>query len=154
LATGSTYPFPAKADSDVTADALRSYRRAHDAVASAARVLLVGAGAVGIELAGEIASRWPGKHVTLVDSSTDVMAGDFRSERRAELRRQLQARGVELRLGDPLDALPATAPATLEAVAVRTASGAELAADMWFRCFGVEPVSDYLRGGLEHARRP
>ena len=36
LATGSTYPFPAKSDHPVTADAHEQYRAAHEALAAAA----------------------------------------------------------------------------------------------------------------------
>jgi hypothetical protein len=35
-----------------------------------------------------------------------------------------------------------------------TQSGAELTADIWFRCYGVAPASDYLAGVLAAARRP
>ena len=42
-------------------------RGTHAALAAAGRVLLLGAGPVGIELAGEIKAVWPGKQVTLVD---------------------------------------------------------------------------------------
>jgi NADH dehydrogenase FAD-containing subunit len=59
-----------------------------------------------------------------------------------------------LQLGDPLLALPPTEPGTLGEFSVRTVSGTEISADMWFRCFGVAPVTDYLCGGLEQARRP
>ena len=63
------------------------------------RVLLVGAGPVGIELAGEILSKWPDKHVTLLDLADDVLGGNFRPDLRAELRQQLVDLGVELVLG-------------------------------------------------------
>ena len=29
-----------------------------------------------------------------------------------------------------------------------------MTADIWFRCYGVSPASDYLAGGLAAARRP
>ena len=54
LASGSRYPFPAKSDADATHDAIDKFAGAHDRLEQADRVLLVGAGAVGIELAGEI----------------------------------------------------------------------------------------------------
>src|SRR6266550_750950 len=54
LATGSTYPFPAKSNAHDAEDAIDNYRAAYDELTHAKRVLLVGAGAVGIELAGEI----------------------------------------------------------------------------------------------------
>src|ERR1022692_1878521 len=48
LATGSAYPFPAKSDVDGAADAHAKVRAAHAALSAAQRVLLVGAGPVGI----------------------------------------------------------------------------------------------------------
>ena len=83
LATGSSYPFPAKSDVDRTVDAHEKTLGTHAALAAAARVLLVGAGAVGIELAGEIKAVWPSKQVTLVDVADDVLGGPFRPELKA-----------------------------------------------------------------------
>src|SRR6266566_1860558 len=37
---------------------------------------------------------------------------------------------------------------------VTTRAGDEVTADIWFRCYGVVPASDYLAGGLAAARRP
>ena len=51
--------------------------------------LLLGAGPVGVELAGEIHAAWPDKAVTIVDVADDVLGGRFSGELRAELRRQL-----------------------------------------------------------------
>jgi apoptosis-inducing factor 2 len=154
LATGSAYPFPAKSDVDDAAAAHARVRAAHAGLAAATRVLLIGAGPVGIELAGEIKAVWPGKHVTLLDVADDVLGERFRPELKAELRRQLAAIGVELMLASPLRAAPLTTPGELRAFTVVTEPGAEITADIWFRCYGVRPVSDYLVGDLAAARRP
>ncbi len=153
LATGSSYPFPAKSDIDRTADAHEKTLGTHAALAAAARVLLVGAGAVGIELAGEIKAVWPSKRVALADVASDVLGGPFRADLRAELRRQLDALGVQVLLGSPLRAAPPTEPGELRTFTVATEAGTEVTADIWFRCYGVSPVSDYLAGGLAAARR-
>ncbi len=153
LATGSSYPFPAKSDTDRTVDAHEQTLGTHAALAAAARVLLVGAGAVGIELAGEIKAVWPSKRVTLVDVADDVLGGPFRADLKAELRRQLAALGVQVLLGSPLRAAPPTEPGELRTFTVATEAGTEVTADIWFRCYGVSPVSDYLAGGLAAARR-
>ena len=121
--------------------------------AAAQRVLLLGAGPVGIELAGEIKAAWPGKHVTLLDVADDVLGARFRPDLKAELRRQLTGIGVELLLASPLREGPPTAPGELRAFTVGTESGTEVTADIWFRCYGVTPVSDYLAGDLAGARR-
>ncbi len=153
LATGSAYPFPAKSDVDTTAAAHDKVRAAHAALTAAPRVLLVGAGPVGIELAGEIKAVWPDKHVTLLDVADDVLGARFRPELKAELRRQLSDIGVELLLASPLLESPPTAPGQLQTFTARTESGVDVTADIWFRCYGVTPVSDYLAGDLARARR-
>ena len=153
LATGSGYPFPAKSDVLSTEAAHRKVRSTHAALAAADRVLLLGAGPVGIELAGEIKTVWPGKQVTLVDVASDVLGERYRQDLKAELRRQLTDLGAELLLGSPLRADPPTAPGELRTFAVTTQAGVEVTADIWFRCHGVAPASDYLAGGLATARR-
>ena len=154
LATGSAYPFPAKSDLDSAAASHDQVRAAHAALSAAQRVLLIGAGPVGIELAGEIKSVWPGKHVTLLDVADDVLGARFRSDLKAELRRQLGDLGVELLLSSPLREGPPTPPGELRTFTVVTQAGTEVTADIWFRCYGVVPASDYLVGGLAGARRP
>jgi apoptosis-inducing factor 2 len=154
LATGSAYPFPAKSDLDSAAASHDKVRAAHAALSAAQRVLLLGAGPVGIELAGEIKSVWPGKHVTLLDMADDVLGARFRPELKAEIRRQLGDIGVELLLSSPLRQGPPTAPGELRTFTVVTQAGTEVTADIWFRCYGVVPASDYLVGGLATARRP
>ena len=154
LATGSQYPFPANSDVDVTADAHDKFRAAHAALDAAGRVLLVGAGAVGIELAGEIKAVWPGKEVTLLDAAAELLGARYRDDLKAELRRQLTGIGVRVLLSSPLQSLPPTEPGVPGEFTVQTEAGASLTADVWFRCFGVSPVSDYLAGELAGARQP
>jgi NADH dehydrogenase FAD-containing subunit len=154
LATGSVYPFPAKTGLDRAAASHDQVRAANAALSAAQRVLLLGAGPVGIELAGEIKSAWPGKHVTLLDVADDVLGARFRPDLKAELRRQLSDIGVELLLSSPLRESPPTAPGELRTFTVVTQAGAELTADIWFLCYGVVPASDYLVGDLASARRP
>ncbi|MEV4617267.1 FAD-dependent oxidoreductase [Asanoa sp. NPDC049573] len=151
LATGSAYPFPAKAADSDQHRAKAQLRAAHDALSGADRALIVGAGPSGLELAGEIKAYFPDKEVTVVDVNPDILHGPFDQELREELRRQLDKMGVRLVLGSPLHALPDVAPATPAAVEVTTESGETVQADIWFRAFGVRPATDYLRGALAAA---
>jgi NADH dehydrogenase FAD-containing subunit len=154
LASGSEYPFPAKSDVDDTHDAIEKYAAARAHLVDANCALLIGAGAVGIELAGEIRSAWPDKPVILLDSAPDVLGDSYRPDLKAELRAQLEEIGVELVLGEALRALPPTAETELGPFTVTTETGREITADIWFRCFGVSPVSDYLDHELATARDP
>jgi apoptosis-inducing factor 2 len=153
LATGSSYPFPAKTEEPDVASARSRFRAAHEALLAADRALIVGAGPAGLELAGEIKAFFPDKQVTIADVSDDILSGPYDQALRDELRRQLAALGVELRLGVALTELPSAPPATLAPIAIATADGGELVADIWFRAFGVRPHSEYLTGGSLDDRR-
>jgi NADH dehydrogenase FAD-containing subunit len=153
LATGSAYPFPAKTEEPDIASARARHRGAHEALLAADRALIVGAGPAGLELAGEIKAFFPDKHVTIADVSEDILVGPYDQVLRDELRRQLDELGVELRLGAALTELPSAPPATLAPIAIATADGRELVADIWFRAFGVRAHSQYLEGGTLEDRR-
>jgi apoptosis-inducing factor 2 len=152
LATGSSYPFPGKSGTKDAREAAARFRDGYEALSGAERVLLLGAGSVGIELAGEIAAVWSTKQVTIVDIVGDLLGGRFKPELRRELHRQLEQHGVKLVLGSPLREPPPTLPGVLGTFTVSTEADTEITADLWFRCYGVTPQSDYLRGDLATAR--
>lgn len=152
LATGSTYPFPAKSPADDTETALKAYETVQAALAAASRILLLGAGPVGLEMAGEITSKWPDKSVVIIDVADRILTGGYRDELRDALAAQLANRRVEVLLGSPLVADPAPQPGVLEPFTVMTAAGTRIDADLWLRCHGVHPVTDYLSDELAHAR--
>jgi apoptosis-inducing factor 2 len=154
LATGSAYPFPAKIDIEDATVARAKIRATHEALAEAGRIVLLGAGAVGLEFAGEIKSTWPEKSVTIVDPSDDVLSGAFPDEFRIELRRQLDALGVEVLLGTSLLEQPPSDPGVAKTFTATTRAGTQVPTDIWFRCFGLAPVTDYLAAELSDARRP
>ena len=143
LATGSGYPYPAKPHDTSTSIAaqLDDLRSTHRDLAAAGRVLILGAGPVGLELAGEIKEVWPDKHVVIVDRAGQLLPG-FLPEVRADLHRQLAELGVELRLDTGLTALPADGPCK-----VHTDRGDQLEADIWFQAFGVRLNTGYLTDG-------
>lgn len=154
LATGSSYPYPAKPETDDSAVARARHAATRTALAAAERVLLLGAGPVGLELAGEITERWPGRQVVLVDPADDVLGGRYLPQLRDALREQLTALGVELVLGSALASPPPVPSGEHAPFTVHTLAGVRIEADLWFRCYGVSPLSDMLQGALAAARRP
>src|SRR4051812_1819940 len=148
LATGSSYPYPAKPNPASTgiAQQLDDLRQTHKELAGADRVLILGAGPVGLELAGEIKEVWPDKYVVIVDRGAQVLPG-FLPEVRDDLRRQLDDLGIALRLGTGLIAEPPVPPSLAGPLTVTTDKGDEIVADIWFRAFGVQINTDYLADG-------
>ena len=152
LATGSAYPFPGKTGQLDVARVRARYRAAHRALASAERALILGAGPVGLELAGEIKASFPGTRVTIADTAGAILAGPYPGELREELRNQLRELGIELRLGIAPATLPSPPPAARGLIQIGTGDGEDLAADIWFRAFGARPNTGYL-GGPPGGRR-
>lgn len=148
LATGSSYPYPAKPDPASTSisEQLEDLRQTHKELVDTNHVLILGAGPVGLELAGEIKEVWPDKHVTIVDRAGQVLPG-FLPEVQEALRRQLDELGIDLRLDTGLTTEPPVAPGLAGRFAVTTDKGDEIVADIWFRAFGVRINTDYLADG-------
>jgi NADH dehydrogenase FAD-containing subunit len=152
LATGTAYPFPAKfVESDAWVARAR-LARLREALKAADRALLVGAGPVGLELAGELTAAFPSLGITIVDRADDVLTtGDYSPELRRSIRSQLAARGVVFELGSPLGSLPPHDVGVLGPFTVETTAGRSVDAQIWFRCYGNLPVTDYLGGALRAA---
>ncbi|PKW15387.1 NAD(P)/FAD-dependent oxidoreductase [Saccharopolyspora spinosa] len=153
LATGSSYAYPAKPSSDSIGEALDDLRRTHEELLQANEVLILGAGPVGLELAGEIKEVWPEKHVTIADPAEELLPG-FTPEVVHDLRGQLDALGVEVRLGTGLAAPPSTEAGRAGAFTATTTDGDEITADIWFRAYGTSTNSDYLADGKLTIRTP
>jgi NADH dehydrogenase FAD-containing subunit len=116
--------------------------------------MLLGAGPVGLELAGEIAAVWPDKHIVLVDLADQILPGPYDQRLRDELNRQLDNLAVERVLGNPLTQLPDTPAGEARTFTVATTTGTRIDADIWFRCHGTTPATGYLADELAAARTP
>jgi apoptosis-inducing factor 2 len=148
LATGSCYAYPARPrrmDSSAAA-ALSDLRETHDQLARADRVLIVGAGPVGLELAGEIREVWPRKQVVIVEKNDEILRG-FLPEVGEQLRRQLIDLRIDLRLGTGLTNLPPVPEGRCGAFVVATEKGDDIGADIWFRSFGSRVNTGFLADG-------
>ncbi|KAI8318970.1 FAD/NAD(P)-binding domain-containing protein, partial [Martensiomyces pterosporus] len=77
LATGTTSSLPAKLQGSTTEDAAACLHKVHDAVKEAKSILIIGGGAVGVESAGEIATNYPDKKVTLVHAADRLLPANF-----------------------------------------------------------------------------
>ena len=138
LASGSTYAGPIKPSSAEPTRALRRNTIAAEARALAAvrSVLIVGAGAVGVELAAEILERFRDKRVTLVDKAPTVLA-QFGKATVEYCTDWLLAHGCDLRLGIDL--------ASIDEHGCTAASGARIDAERVYTCVGAKPASARLR---------
>ena len=104
VATGSRYASPFKPQGDATQAFADELRAVHAHLESMDTIAIVGGGAVGVELAGEISTAYPGKAVTLVAGSSSLMPG-YSGKLAEALAAQLRGKGVSLRLNTRVDTL-------------------------------------------------
>ena len=142
VATGSGYALPFKPAGDDLADFRAASLAAHEAVKAARSIAIVGAGPVGVELAGEIASAMPGKTVTLV-CSTPTLFPDYPPALGRRLQKDLKRLGVGLRLG--VRALGPTSADRPGPGPVKLSDGSTLEADLAFQVTGARADADLLR---------
>jgi NADH dehydrogenase FAD-containing subunit len=143
VATGSTYAQPFKPSHDETASFRSAVQNAHAAVMEAKSIAIVGAGAVGTELAGEIASGLSGRKVSLI-SSTPTLFPAFAPGLGKRLMAELRALGVDLVSGASAQGL-----ADVEGPSrgtLRLSNGAALDFDLIFPAIGARPVNALLDG--------
>jgi apoptosis-inducing factor 2 len=145
LATGSRFSGPfIRSSSGSIQERKASFYRLEASLASARRILIVGGGPVGVEMAGEIVETWPGRSVTIVQSGARILAetGGSASAHAAQF---LTGRGVTLLTGERIATPLPRNGYTAEAGEVRTASGKHIAYDVMLCCIGGRPNTDYLR---------
>jgi NADH dehydrogenase FAD-containing subunit len=148
LATGSSHSYPAHPREQFTsaAAAAADLRATNDQLALADRVLVLGAGPVGLELSGEIREAWPHKVIVVIDPRAELLPG-FLPAVREDLRRQLAELRIDVRLGTRLVSQPPGEPAIASSFTIETMSGDSITADIWFRSFGARLNTSYLDDG-------
>ena len=147
LATGSTYPFPAKHITAQSAIAKHRLRELRAGLGSAEKAVLVGGGTVGLELAGELREAFPDMQIEIIEAADDILASPgYTPEFRKTIKDQVEQLGVKVTTGAKLAFLPPTPAGTLGRFEVETTGGEPVTGDVWFQCYGATPVTGYLRG--------
>ena len=136
LATGSSYAAPFKPAGDSIDDFRKASADVSAKLAAAKSVVIVGAGAVGTELAGEIAAAQPDKDVTLVSADTALFPM-YPAKLGAQLKRKLERAGVTVLLGQRAENLQHMDKPY--AGSVRLTDGRVIEADLVFPVIGSRP---------------
>lgn len=141
VATGSSNGAAFKAG----AGSLEAFKQAsaelHDQIQKAAKIAIVGAGAVGVELAGEIAFAHPDKDIALI-SSDPTLFPTFPSKVGKQVLEKLKASGVEVYLGKRAQNLSQTHQAFAGPLTLQ--DGQNLDVDLVIPAIGSHPVTDLL----------
>jgi len=106
-------------------------------------ILLVGAGAVGLELAGELRDEYPTKKITIVHSHTLVLNPTYPVKFRKMVGAQFKARNIELILNDVVESFPES-----DSGEIGLKSGQKINAGLIVRTSGPRPNTEFLASSL------
>jgi NADH dehydrogenase FAD-containing subunit len=156
LATGSNYDGDlVKPVSGGLGERLQHFTSVHKHLESAGRVLIVGGGPVGIELAGEIIESFREKHVTVIEAGPHILPVTSEKPRRwaAEF---LQRHGAKLLTGERVVEPAAIPPGNVDARGGQavTDAGTRIDYDMGFWCVGLKPDASYMNPHFPEALDP
>jgi NADH dehydrogenase FAD-containing subunit len=104
IATGSSYAFPGKIAETQGSKAIGLYNNLQEKIQQAQKILIVGGGPVGVELAGEIATDFPEKDITLVHSQPTLLQPKvFQDKMYTRLKEKLEKFNIKIILNDTIE---------------------------------------------------
>jgi len=143
VAVGSLGPAPAKSKQTTIDGLLGEYKEIGQQIAKAAKIVVVGGGPVGIELAGEIRDRYPGADITLVSAREKLAADKFSEKFQASMRDILAKMKIKVTVGKAVNLGDLELNVVKEQV-VQLSSGDSIEADLVISCIGLPPNKDSI----------
>ncbi|XP_051897496.1 ferroptosis suppressor protein 1-like [Pristis pectinata] len=140
LGTGSSGPFPGKFSEPVTMEnAIQMYEDLVVKVRAAPRIVVVGGGSAGVEMAAELKTDYPDKEVTLIHSKIPLADDQLLPSVRQGLKEILLRKGVQLELGQKVTNLHELVLNEMQPdMKILTDKGLEITADMVICCTGIK----------------
>ncbi|KAJ2467974.1 hypothetical protein GGI03_001268 [Coemansia sp. RSA 2337] len=145
LATGSRNKLPANLRSQSIAEAQEEAARMFDNIAQAQSILIVGGGAVGVEMAGEIGHAYPSKTVTLVHSAGRLLPLNFKPALSDGVVSKLKRVGVTVYLNEKVSIPTGTTfDCSIRPLTLYGASGREYTSDLQILATGTQLHTEYM----------
>lgn len=146
IATGSSQLAPIKPDPVNYARPIveNQFHILQTEIEKAENILVLGGGPVGVEVAAEIANKYPNKQVTIVDARNELIAGNkLTSKFRTNLSNGLQKLGIRVILGERVT--ERFTGNNFKKKTVVTDKGTNIESDIQLLCLGFQPQSDLVR---------
>ncbi|KAI5294171.1 hypothetical protein KEM52_004559 [Ascosphaera acerosa] len=142
IATGTQLAAPSNMPANDKKSGVEYLQSHQQAVAKAQDIVIVGGGAVGVQMATDIKEWFPSKEVTVVQSRARVMP-NFHPQLHELVKRRFDELGVRLITGARVN-VPSTVPNDGSAFQVSLTTGETLRTDLLIRATGQKPNTQLL----------
>lgn len=152
LATGSVFSNAlVRATGSTSAGERKAfYRQYQRRIVQARRIVIVGGGPIGVEVAGEIVERHPDKQLTVLEAGPRLLSGTSEAAA-AYATAFLRERGVTVVTGERFDGRGNSADAFAAGGEASTSGGRRIAYDLLIWCIGGRPNTGYMRAHFASA---
>ncbi|KAJ1848554.1 hypothetical protein LPJ57_008542 [Coemansia sp. RSA 486] len=145
IATGGQAPGPINVVGSTKEAGLAEIAELRAGLASANTIMIVGGGAVGVEVAGYVAASYPAKKVILAHSGPRLLPGNFREGVSNGAVQKLGQLGVEVVLNERIELPSDSAYAShVGSTEVYGSSGANYQIDVLIKAVGFQVHSDFV----------
>ncbi|EMC93590.1 hypothetical protein BAUCODRAFT_26843 [Baudoinia panamericana UAMH 10762] len=144
IATGTKLSPPSTLPGTAKKDGVTYLQKHVQQIVRSSNIVVIGAGAVGVQMATDIKELYPDKNVTLVHSRTQVMNA-FHPQLHEIVRKRCEELGIAMKLGSRVKLPPGGYPTDGSSFTVDLEDGTQLPADFAIICTGQIPQSDILR---------
>jgi apoptosis-inducing factor 2 len=141
IALGSSYDHPFGSTLYDQNEQVNFIQESSNKVKNAKRILIVGGGAVGVEVAGEFATDCKDKTVTLLTSADRLLPRMSSSFSKAAVD-ILKKKNVQVILNDRIDLKNVE---NFQYNKIKTQSGKEIEFDTYFMCIGAKPCTELVK---------
>jgi apoptosis-inducing factor 2 len=146
IATGSNYkslPIAKPSEQFSLEDRNSFFNSENKKLINANSITIIGGGPVGVELAGEISSKYPDKKITLIHGKYRLL--DSLNEKASKLAlHQLKSLGVRIVLNERVSQLN-------DNTYKSSVTGTLYEADIFYNCTGSKPNTDFLKAGFSNS---
>jgi NADH dehydrogenase FAD-containing subunit len=143
IATGSSYRYfsiPKPPDNmTYLKDREKEFQEEHQKLLEAQNILIIGGGAVGVELAGDIAYTYPEKNITLVEALPRLLS-QFKPKASRIAQKQLESMSVHVIINEFLEQDPND-----KSIWLSKKSKEVYHTDLAYICIGVSPNTSFMK---------
>ncbi|KAI8983481.1 hypothetical protein BDB01DRAFT_722685 [Pilobolus umbonatus] len=143
-AAGATVPTPGRFPECTKAGVIARLKEYQAVIAKSERPIIIGGGAVGIELASEIKERYPEKDVRLVHSRTRYLPR-YKVSMDVTIYNILKRKGVKQVQGHRVVIPSGSFPLEVKPIEVQTTTGKTISGDLAILCIGMTPNSELMK---------
>jgi len=139
FAVGSIGPFPGNSSRISSEDIKAQYVELSQAIMKSEKIVIIGGGPVGVEMAGEIVEVYFNKKIYLIQSGEFLVTKDFGEPFQTNMRKCLESAEVEVIMNDRVSNLDVLNTGVLQNQTVKTQNGKEIECNLVLRCVGSRP---------------